>query len=151
MESRFCNKCNQTLTLDNFSINAKGKFGRKSVCKPCCNKDQKSLATQRKGENPDLWRKYRYEKHLKSAYGLTPEAYLELLDKQDHKCAICGREENLVGNKLFVDHCHESGAVRGILCYHCNTLLGMSFDNVETLICAVTYLKKFDRVQGKSD
>lgn len=142
MESKVCSKCQTEKTLDNFAINSKGSFGRKSVCKVCSNKAQSALAARRMKEDPDLWRKYRYEKHLKSAYGLTPQDYQDLLDKHKHKCAICGRAENIINDKLYVDHCHDTGIVRGVLCYYCNTLLGMAFDNESILTSAVDYLSR---------
>lgn len=60
------------------------------------------------------------EYHLMRTYGITMEQYDELLEKQDHKCAICQKHENQFKRKLHVDHDHHTGEVRGLLCYHCN-------------------------------
>jgi hypothetical protein len=92
-----------------------------------------------------LWQRFRWEKHIKSAYGLTPDNYWAMAKEQDYKCAICGTENNFVAKdptKLYVDHCHNSLAVRGLLCYHCNTLLGLCKEEVEILRSAITYLEK---------
>ena len=80
---------------------------------------------------------------LKSEYGLTLEQYNDLLKEQNHKCAICKTDEtDVFKNLLYVDHCHSSGKVRGLLCHHCNTALGKFQDSVEVLSSAIDYLRK---------
>ena len=65
---------------------------------------------------------------LKHAYGLSHSEYLDLLYKQDHRCAICRRPESRQRKgqllALVVDHNHETGKVRGLLCCKCNSALG---------------------------
>lgn len=56
-------------------------------------------------------------------YGLTPEQVETMLVRQNHRCAICQGERD-TGRRLHVDHCHKSGAVRGLLCPRCNSQLG---------------------------
>ncbi len=68
-------------------------------------------------------------------YGLT----LDELDLMDTGvCEICGTSEG----KMCVDHDHATGAVRGLLCEHCNYMLGHAKDNTETLQRAIEYLKE---------
>ena len=144
MVSKVCTKCLRDLPLNSFAKNSKGKFGHKSVCKSCSNKEQKILVQQRKEEDLDKWRRFRWEKHIKSAYGLTPENYWFMAEKQNYGCAICNTKDNFVAqnpDRLFVDHCHTTGKVRGLLCYHCNTLLGLSKDSVSILNRAIKYLE----------
>lgn len=74
---------------------------------------------------------------LRNRYGLTPEQYYGLVEKQKKKCAICGQEK-----KLTVDHCHITGRVRGLLCGDCNTGIGLLKENIVTLKNAVWYLIK---------
>ena len=88
--------------------------------------------------DPEQWSKWRREKHLKSFYGLTPEEYDLLVVSNNNLCGIC----NTKPNKLYVDHCHTSGNVRGLLCQQCNTMLGMAKDNITTLRNAIRYLEK---------
>ncbi len=59
-----------------------------------------------------------------------------LLEKQKHKCAICGDDK-----KLCIDHDHGTGKVRGLLCTDCNLSLGRFKDNIDILSKAITYLR----------
>ena len=70
----------------------------------------------------------RREKFLKNAYDLTPDEALILAELQDHKCAGCGKVR-----PLQIDHDHETGKVRGLLCGPCNRALGLLGDSVDTL------------------
>lgn len=83
---------------------------------------------------------------LKKNYGLNRGGYAEMAEKQGHKCAICGGQENYVirGKKLSmaVDHCHASGAVRALLCSGCNRGLGLFRDDPAILRAAAAYLEK---------
>ena len=63
-----------------------------------------------------------------------------MLAKQDQRCAICCNESN--GRQWHVDHCHEAGIVRGILCDNCNRGLGHFKDNPLVLQFAAAYLEK---------
>jgi hypothetical protein len=74
---------------------------------------------------------------------IDPEEYERLLATQDYKCAICKRprEENTLGRRFAVDHDHNTGLVRGLLCYKCNTGLGALNDDPELLQTAADYLR----------
>jgi hypothetical protein len=56
-------------------------------------------------------------------------------------CAICSAPDESLKKRLCVDHCHTTGAVRGLLCDNCNTALGKFRDNADTLRRAITYLE----------
>lgn len=77
-------------------------------------------------------------------YGITYEDYLELLEEQHEKCAICGKKGNECKryNKLSVDHDHETGVIRGLICHDCNVGLGCFNDDPELLLWAATYLAR---------
>jgi len=66
-------------------------------------------------------------------------ARLRLYKEQRGLCAICKRDEATVGT-LCLDHCHETGKIRGLLCRKCNTGLGMFHDNLENVLAASEYL-----------
>lgn len=87
-------------------------------------------------DNIDKWRKHR----LQSKYGITPEDYDKMLEAQRGVCAIC---RNKPGKTRFpVDHNHETGKIRGLLCTPCNLALGGLNDSHETLVAAEIYLSQ---------
>lgn len=65
-------------------------------------------------------------RQLRCRYGITAEEYDRMLELQNNGCAICGKETayNNGTKRLHVDHCHETGDIRGLLCSQCNTTLG---------------------------
>lgn len=87
----------------------------------------------------DRQRKYQ----LQSKYGITEDDYQQLLISQEYSCAIC-KTQNPTGKwKVFaVDHCHDTGIVRGLLCNECNRGMGLLGDSVERLQQAIDYLNK---------
>jgi hypothetical protein len=80
-----------------------------------------------------------YGRNTKKKYGLGLEEYVKLLDLQNGKCGICGLNKPY---NLHVDHNHQTGRVRGLLCFHCNAALGHFRDNKELLKKASTYIEK---------
>ena len=80
--------------------------------------------------------------------GLTVDDLLRMMEEQAGACAICGAEETLSRSgkvqSLAVDHSHETGQVRGLLCAKCNLALGLMDDNPEILRAALEYLAKYD-------
>jgi len=81
-------------------------------------------------------------------YGLTIELYDSLLAKQGGGCAICGRKESgdSKRRRLFVDHDHATGKVRGLLCASCNYGLGNFKDDIRIVENALAYLRRGDEV-----
>jgi len=73
-------------------------------------------------------------------YGISYIEYNNLLIKQDYKCAICKTKE--LNKNLSVDHNHNSGKIRGLLCNGCNTGIGLLKDNINNLESAINYLKE---------
>lgn len=98
-------------------------------------------------------KKYGRNWKLKSKYGITLEQYNDLLKKQNGVCAIClsletrtYKNKNIVVESLCVDHDHETGKIRGLLCHKCNSALGLFMESEESLEKAINYLKN-----GKSN
>lgn len=86
--------------------------------------------------------KYTQWKHnLKKQYGITPEDYDAMYEAQKGCCAICGIHQSETKHKLHVDHCHETGTVRGLLCKNCNLALGNFKDSITNLSSAISYLE----------
>jgi hypothetical protein len=85
----------------------------------------------------------------KTKYGISYHDYQALLNAQNGVCAICKKPETkMIKNSiatLAVDHDHETGAIRGLLCYACNLGLGNFKDSPENLSNAIDYLKRFNQ------
>lgn len=91
----------------------------------------------------------RREQQLQRKYGLTLNDYTAMEDAQNKRCAICGitvEELIVLRNVQYfdVDHCHITGAIRGLLCNHCNVGLGRFNDDPKTLTKAIEYLQNFN-------
>lgn len=105
---------------------------------------------KRQKENDKRWYEQNKQRHkqssfkakLKKEYGITPQDYNALNKSQKGCCAICGctKADNSGGKRLAVDHNHETGKIRGLLCDRCNRGLGYFKDNVDFLKKAITYL-----------
>lgn len=77
---------------------------------------------------------------LKRKYGIDSDEYRKILESQDYKCAICGKQLNELKRGLYIDHDHKIGKIRGLLCYRCNFILGHAEDKIEILQCSIRYL-----------
>ena len=81
---------------------------------------------------------------------MTLEQFHWLEAQQDYKCAICGTSEPMgTYNVWHVDHCHDTGRVRGILCFKCNMGLGKFDDSPLLLRLAIEYLLREPLVFGE--
>lgn len=102
-------------------------------------RDNKEKIEKYRKENLERARRHR----LRQYSGMTLELYEELLEAQEGTCALCPAKYRHPNNvhKLCVDHNHETGAVRGLLCSACNSGLGYFKDDTELLLKAITYLK----------
>lgn len=156
-----CTKCGETKSVSEF---AKARNGYRTICKVCINTStavwrNANLEAERcrtaawARANPDYirsagnaWKKANPERSatnsrnywLKTIYNLTPEGYATLLTEQGGKCAICGNVP--VKKCLGVDHNHQTGAIRGLLCDDCNIALGKLKDSADLLRKAIEYL-----------
>ena len=86
------------------------------------------------------------EWQLMDKYGLTRDQYEQMLEGQENKCQGCLKEFT---ETPYVDHDHETGAVRGLLCNGCNIVLGHAYDNPEVLKNLANYLDAFSKTKGK--
>ena len=104
-------------------------------CKEC----NEIVLVRRRSDN-GFWRCTKAEKlySIKQKYGIDQNEYAEILRRQHGLCAICGG--NLEELRLVIDHCHESGRVRGLLCHNCNVGIGMLKDDISILSKAISYL-----------
>jgi hypothetical protein len=98
----------------------------------------------------DKARRSDHNGHLKRTYGITLEAYEQKLAAQNGGCAICKRKNNGTQKFFHVDHNHESGNIRGLLCRQCNTGLGSFQEIPETVIAAAHYLLGHEEAENGS-
>jgi len=132
---RGCGVCANNLEdLSDFIRNKSQLHGYDNHCKTCRNAQIRVWkATKGKG--------YQQCARLRAVYGLTLEQYDTMLSTQGGSCSICKTVTPDHGSGRFVvDHCHTTGAVRGLLCNSCNVLLGGAKDNQSVLLEAVQYL-----------
>lgn len=136
-----CSKCKRKLPDADFyravSKKSCNNPGRKSHCKECIKEQRNAYYRTEAGY------KVKIEKAWKDkGINMTVEAFGELLEEQDGVCAICSADRNKNGTALCVDHCHNTGVIRGLLCHNCNITLGRFSDNADNLRKAATYLEK---------
>lgn len=99
--------------------------------------DKKRYENNKEKYRESCWRQLGIE-------GFTYENYLELLEKQNYSCAICGKHQDNCSRQLSADHCHSTGKVRGLLCFDCNSAIGRLGDNYEGVMRAANYLLEFE-------
>jgi Recombination endonuclease VII len=116
-----CPRCRKTKPRSEFWLSSTNSSGLQSHCKPC----QRTRV-----------RKHSRRRHLRLAYGMTPEDYQAMVKKQKGLCPIC-----LHKRRLHVDHDHETGVVRGLLCSGCNSAVGL-LDQPRRLRRAMKYLNR---------
>lgn len=96
-------------------------------------------------KNPEYYSKRHRKYCLMQNYGITEEQYTKMLEAQNGCCAICGTDKPTGKWKVFaVDHNHETGQVRELLCNECNRGIGLLKDSPDRLIKAARYLLKHD-------
>ena len=130
---KLCKYCGEERESYEFSSHPHTRDGLSSKCKPCVNaynkqrwasmsRAEKDARNAKKRLNPGRLVTDR-KKALQTKYGITVEQYDQMMDEQGGTCKIC-KSLDPTGRRLAVDHCHETGRVRGLLCPSCNTALG---------------------------
>lgn len=152
-----CKVCICLLTDETWSPSNR-KY-RRYICKTCWNNRQREY--QQKDPN---WReaqkakskKYRENrdpetrlkqtrnsrcKYIRRKFGITLEEYENMVLDRKGCCDICQSQSKGRGN-LHIDHCHQTGKLRGLLCMNCNVVLGLVYDKSEILNSAINYINK---------
>lgn len=80
---------------------------------------------------------------LRRKYGITLQQWDALFQAQGEGCAGCQRSKELSGRRLAVDHNHATRAVRGLLCFRCNTIIGKCNEDSAVLIRLAAYLNRY--------
>lgn len=86
----------------------------------------------RRATNPEKHKNNSRKNWLRYKYGLTVEDYAQLLEEQDGNCYLCERPPQ-DGEILFVDHCHSTDKIRGLVHRNCNSLIGFAKDDPEMI------------------
>ena len=149
---KHCNMCGKIKDKSKFQYRSHTQDNLSTKCNKCCqdyingNVDFVELRKQRSKEwykrNAKSARDNGVWQRLKNEIDITREQYVELLEKADNKCEICGNPDPTY-SRLSLDHCHTSKKFRGFLCGKCNHLLGDSNDDIKILQKAIEYLLKF--------
>jgi len=133
MALKTCRSCGTEKEISEFSKNPTGTHGVRGTCKEC------------RRSNRERTRRH----NIKSKYGITLEDFIEMYEAQDGCCKICASEIEMYATRdrvhdvANIDHCHETGKIRGLLCNFCNTALGKFKDSPELLIKAANYIRNY--------
>lgn len=123
---------------DYYVRNTKGDL--RSDCKACVSVKAAKRFKGNKRTREAVAKASRKHYYMK-LYGLTEEDVAAMYEEQCGLCALC----ILPMKKMCVDHCHDTGKVRGLLCGSCNTGLGMFKDNTEVMKRGIAYVKSCGR------
>jgi hypothetical protein len=140
--TKTCTKCGVEKPLTEYrSRGGKEKHLLKSSCNTCLYKAHRDWTVR----NPDRVQEYRERDSWTLAKrcarrGITPEQLCDRYDEQCGKCDICRTDITLMDSAI--DHNHDTGEFRGVLCKRCNRALGLFGDSPEVLRNAVNYLAK---------
>ena len=173
METKLCFSCVQYKPTSCFHKSKKEKDGFQYHCVDCSkkyhakryveqkdklkvqfkkykeeNKEKLEVASLLwKKNNPDKVKQYQRISNLRKNFGLSVDAYEQMLAKQNNLCAICEKPETFIHHRtkeparLAVDHCHKTNKVRKLLCKSCNNALGLFKEDIGAMENAVQYLK----------
>jgi len=125
-----CSICKETKPYTEFYKSNYKSRGYQTACKPCAYSLKKDWLKRNNNRYLDT--------QLRFGFNITVQQYDEMLKEQDGKCKIC---KQTTDKRLSVDHCHKTGKIRGLLCFRCNSGLGMFKDNLDFLANAIEYLK----------
>lgn len=151
METKVCSKCKIEKSRDHFFKSGTQKSGRpkfRGNCSECAKKDTANWRVKNRSNYNyyvAMWRAKNPDKQhateIKRNYGLPIEEYNRMLAEQNCQCKICGKQHDPTKKRgrLYVDHCHNSNKVRGLLCSRCNSMI--AHESIFILEKAITYLK----------
>lgn len=148
-----CSKCKIEKPHSEFFKKATGRDSLTASCKDCHYLKRKRYFESEKGREVHRLSNAKYHRtergqvmrrkhHLKRNYGITLEQFAALIEKQKGLCDCCG---DVLGEpkQTHVDHDHETGEIRGVVCGPCNRTIGHSLESTERLDRAIRYLEKW--------
>jgi hypothetical protein len=138
---RQCTTCSNLRPLTEFNAHKPSPQGRRLRCRDCTRQYQKDY----RKKYPEKVAARERSKELRKHYDLNPDQYEALKAWSNGGCTICGAKNGREGYRLFVDHDHDTGKVRALLCNDCNQGLGRFKDRVDLLRIAIAYLEYFKK------
>jgi hypothetical protein len=125
---KLCNKCKKIKSKSKFNKRIASLDGLQHHCRICSKKEHKK------------WHKENPSNSLLRNYGITIEQKQLMVNAQNNCCAIC-KEPFISTKNTHLDHCHDTGKIRGILCASCNHGIGKFKDSPKLLQRAVHYIE----------
>ena len=142
-----CSKCKIEKLITQFYVEAQHTDGRRSDCKDCVKAYQKLRHLNHwKRLNGEAKSRRKKENILKSnlkKFNITPGEFYKMSRLQNDKCKICYIKTK---ERLYVDHDHNTGLIRGLLCRNCNSGLGFLKDDYKTILSAANYLEEASKL-----
>ncbi len=166
-----CKGCSEVKAVDSFYANPTGRQGVRPECKDCTKQRRREWYARNSASEVERVRQWALanpdkvaariaaatgsaqkkvadrKSHLRRKYGMTLEDYDRMFEAQGRVCAICD-EARPKERTLHVDHDHETGVVRGLLCFRCNNALGDFREDHELFERAADYLDRDDELAG---
>ena len=142
-EKAYNEKNREKINANNKAYNEKNKEKIRAYARAYYENNKEKLNVKHKAyreKNKDKKR----ESELKRNFGIGLHEYDLMFTEQKGKCACCGSHQNELTKNLAVDHDHDTGLIRGLLCGKCNTGIGILGDNIEGLMKALNYLEKHE-------
>ena len=137
-----CSVCKKDKPTSEFYPDRRRKSGLMACCKTCKKEQHRAYLKRNPEYHAKRYRRIHMEereRHLKRKYGITLADYERMFREQAGCCGVCGVKQK---RSFDVDHCHETGVVRGLLCTNCNRFIGHAGDDPERLEAAAQYLRK---------
>lgn len=139
-----CSHRDVPIPLSEFHRNKTQPDGLSHICKTCRKELSKAPNEIKRAHKYDKKRKKtRDKRRIFKVYKLDIEDLDRMIKEQDNRCKICFKTNKARKGvkRLFVDHCHYTGKVRGLLCSRCNIGMGYFFDSIVLLEKVIEYLK----------
>ncbi len=145
-----CSKCKEIKLRTEFGKDKRAKSGLYCYCKSCTNKlSIKYNPYKRVGKTKaeiEQGKHYFNMASMKQDFGLTEIQFQSMMNDQKGCCEICGKDFSELSHRAPIDHNHNNGSIRGLLCTRCNTLLGHIELNEGLLQNIINYLNKYSEV-----
>lgn len=113
--------------------------GLRGVCKVCDSKRRKELGYSK------FPLRIRDSKDSRHRFKIEEGVYYEMYNKQKGCCAVCSKPSH----RLCVDHCHNTGTIRALLCHGCNTALGLMKENPNAILSLYEFAKQCNVIKEK--